>query len=341
MAHSIPRAKFALVLLLLAIVVPGCACSGPDRRAALYAEHEYNGTARPLWIDVADVDEPSIRLLEPVTNRQIAAAPCVPGRSDLSVMFPSLWREPPASVLYAQLYSRREPVGAALVLVPMLSPRTVALVEPRSHRAYWIDDSTNKPEFEAREGVVRYYSESPIVNAGLRVFPEQRVVLDTSLGQMEFEMRPDAAPNTAINFVRLVEGGFYTDVVFHRVVAKGREGHPFVIQVGDPTGTGDGGPGYAIDMEPTTLPHDFGVISMARDSEPNTNGSQVFVCLSREGTARLDGKYCAFGTLVRGEDVVRAIAAVPTVDGTDRPRDPPVLRRAVVIPAPPRRAAAP
>ena len=103
--------------------------------------------------------------------------------------------------------------------------------------------------------------------------------------------------------------------------------------MGDPTGTGDGGPGYSIDLEPTKLPHDFGVLSMARENEPNTNGSQVFVCLSREGTQKLDGKYAAFAQAVRGADTILAIAGTPLIPdrpGTDpknRPKDPPEKMR--------------
>lgn len=339
--HSSPRAPAALAysafLLMLAVLLAGgCASAPADERPALQASHLYNGIGRPLIVVVPTVAEPSIALLGPADEPVEPPRPCAAGEIDLAVIFPRLWTEPAREVRYAQLLSRGTPVGAALVLQPLTSPRTAVLVDPQSGRAFWIDDTTGAPSSEARAGVLRYYSESPIVNAGLRVYPERHVVLETSLGDMEFAMRPDAAPNTGFNFLHLAAGGFYTGVVFHRVVPRGRDGNPFVIQVGDPTGTGDGGPGYAVDMEPSTLPHDFGVISMARDSEPNTNGSQVFVCLSREGTARLDGKYCAFGTLVRGGDVVRAIAATPLVEGTDRPSDPPVLRRAVLVDAPPR-----
>ena len=337
MKHS-ARAWSVLGVIFVASV-GGCTSPRAGAPAALVAADLYNGVGRSVGIGVPAVPEPSMVLLDPVTNRRVAEAKCGPGSQDLSVLFPALWSDPPDRVLYAQLCSRGRAVGAPLVLQPMLSPKTAALVEAQSHRAYWIDDSTGKPEFEGRSGVIRYYAESPVENAGLRIYRDQRVVLETTLGEMEFALRPDAAPNTVFNFLHLVEGGFYRQIVFHRVVPVGRDGKPFVIQVGDPTATGDGGPGYSIDMEASTLAHDFGVISMARDSEPNTAGSQVFVCLSREGTARLDGKYCAFGELTRGAGVVRAIAMTEVMEGTDRPRDPPVLLGARLVDAPPRQPA--
>ncbi|RMH14560.1 MAG: peptidylprolyl isomerase [Planctomycetota bacterium] len=170
--------------------------------------------------------------------------------------------------------------------------------------------------------------------SGIRAYVDRRVILDTTLGEIEIMLRPDAAPNTAYNFLHLVNGGFYTDIIFHRIVPLASNGSPFVIQVGDPTGAGEGGPGYMIDLEPSTVAHAFGVISMARSSDPDTNGSQVFICLSREGTRHLDGQYTSFGHTVRGADVIQAIAATP-VDAQGRSDDPPVLRSARLVAAPP------
>jgi peptidyl-prolyl cis-trans isomerase B (cyclophilin B) len=114
-------------------------------------------------------------------------------------------------------------------------------------------------------------------------------------------------------------------------------GDPFVIQGGDPSGDGAGGPGWWLPMEDSPLPHDFGVVSMARDIHPDSAGSQFFICLSRAGTARLDGSYTAFGRVVEGGDVVRRIAQVPLADvATGRPRRPPMIRDARLVPAPPR-----
>ena len=100
--------------------------------------------------------------------------------------------------------------------------------------------------------------------SGLRAYVEQEVVLHTSRGEIVLAMCPEEAPNTSWNFLMLCAGGMYEGVVFHRVVPLTREGLPFVIQAGDPTATGDGGPGYWLPMEASGLPHDFGVISMAR-----------------------------------------------------------------------------
>ena len=150
-------------------------------------------------------------------------------------------------------------------------------------------------------------------------------------------MRPDAAPNTAWNFISLCEGGFYRGIDFHRIVPMTRDGDPFVIQAGDPTASGSGGPGYWLPIEKSDLPHDFGVISMARDVDPDSAGSQIFICLSRAGTARLDGHYCGFGYAVDGAETIRAIAAVKLVDiSAGRPADPPVILGTDLLSAPPR-----
>jgi peptidyl-prolyl cis-trans isomerase B (cyclophilin B) len=90
-------------------------------------------------------------------------------------------------------------------------------------------------------------------------------------------------------------------------------------------------------MEPSDLPHDRGVLGMARGDDPDTAGSQFYVCLSREGTARLDGQYCTFGSLREGFDTLDRIAATPIGDAaTGRPKDPPTLERVELVPAPPR-----
>jgi peptidyl-prolyl cis-trans isomerase B (cyclophilin B) len=150
---------------------------------------------------------------------------------------------------------------------------------------------------------------------------------------MEFRLRPDAAPNSVWNFRELVRLGFYNEIIFHRIVPALASGHPFVVQVGDPTGTGDGGPGFSIDLEPSNLPHDFGVLSLARSDDPDTNGSQIFIALSREGTARLDGLYTAFGEMVRGTETLVALSKVSVKD--QRPTDPPILKSARLVDAPP------
>ncbi len=179
-------------------------------------------------------------------------------------------------------------------------------------------------------------SHQPLMS-GLRIFSERDVVMRTSLGEMRFAMSHAAAPNTAWNFLHLCESNFYDGVVFHRVVPLTRAGEPFVIQAGDPTSTGDGGPGWWLPIEPSDLPHDFGVISMARSDDPDSAGSQFFVCLSRAGTARLDGQYCAFGYAIEGAATIGAIASVELADvAAGRPADPPVIQSTQVVDAPPR-----
>ena len=127
---------------------------------------------------------------------------------------------------------------------------------------------------------------------------------------------PSAAPNTVNNFLTLVGRGFYDGTIFHRVI----EG--FMIQGGDPTGTGTGGPGYRIKGEftangvPNGLRHTRGVISMARAAHPDSAGSQFFIM--HADAPHLDGQYAAFGCVIEGMDVVDEIASTPT-DFRDRP----------------------
>lgn len=134
---------------------------------------------------------------------------------------------------------------------------------------------------------------------------------------MKAELYPEIAPNTVNNFLSLVNSGFYNGIIFHRVI----EG--FMIQGGDPTGTGRGGPGYAIKGEfksngfNNTLKHTRGVLSMARSMMPDSAGSQFFIM--HDVAPHLDGQYAAFGKLIEGLDVLDAIATTDT-DYSDRPK---------------------
>ncbi|MGV6813644.1 MAG: peptidylprolyl isomerase [Phycisphaerales bacterium] len=283
--------------------------------------------------------EPTIKLLNPSTLEVIAEAPAAIGRVDLTSLFPDIWSKKSPQVVFAQLYLDGIAYQSPLVLQPMITPNRATLIDPNTLKEW--NDPKAKVVFEDdlqagrfAKGLAKSADREEVVFSGLRVYVEQEVVFETSAGEIVFRLRPDAAPNTAFNFMHLASNGFYTNIIFHRIVATLADGRPFVIQVGDPSGTGSGGPGYMIDLEKSTLPHDFGVLSMARSMDPDTNGSQVFVCLSREGTAFLDGRYTAFAQAVSGADVIRTIAGVP-VDANDRPLDPPMLLSASTRDAPP------
>ena len=136
-------------------------------------------------------------------------------------------------------------------------------------------------------------------------------VVTTSEGAIELELFDDA-PKTVENFVTLARDGFYDGVVFHRVIPD------FMVQGGDPTGTGMGGPGYQFDDEHNGRAVERGVIAMA-NSGPNTNGSQFFI-VTAEACPWLNGKHTVFGQVTSGMDVVDEISRVPK-DGRDRPLD--------------------
>ena len=144
---------------------------------------------------------------------------------------------------------------------------------------------------------------------------------------MKAELYPDVAPNTVNNFVSLVKKGFYDGLIFHRIIAG------FMIQGGDPDGTGMGGPGYSIKGEfnyngfDNSLKHSRGVLSMARAQHPDSAGSQYFIM--HANAPHLDGQYAAFGKLIEGEDVLDKIASVDT-DYSDRPRKPQVMKTVTV-----------
>ena len=135
-------------------------------------------------------------------------------------------------------------------------------------------------------------------------------------GVIKAELYPEVAPNTVNNFISLVKSGFYDGVIFHRVIAG------FMIQGGDPTGTGMGGPGYSIKGEfymngfDNNLKHKRGVLSMARSMNPNSPGSQFFIM--HEDAPHLDQQYAAFGKVTEGMEVVDQIANTK-VDYNDRP----------------------
>ncbi|MDR1376207.1 MAG: peptidylprolyl isomerase [Synergistaceae bacterium] len=148
-------------------------------------------------------------------------------------------------------------------------------------------------------------------SSGAHAASQPTATFDTSMGTFKVELFSDLAPKTAQNFIDLAEKGFYDGVIFHRVIDK------FMIQGGDPTGTGRGGPGYAIPDEfGPGLKHDRpGILSMA-NAGPDTGGSQFFVTLVP--TPWLDGKYAIFGAVVEGMDVVEAIGKTE-VGASDKP----------------------
>ncbi len=146
-------------------------------------------------------------------------------------------------------------------------------------------------------------------------------------GTFKAELYPEIAPQSVNNFISLIKKGFYDGLIFHRVIPG------FMIQGGDPEGTGMGGPGYSIKGEfeingfKNDLKHTKGVLSMARSMMPDSAGSQFFIM--HETSPHLDGQYAAFGKITEGQDVVDAIAVVDT-DYSDKPLTPQVMKTVTV-----------
>ena len=324
---------------LTALVTAMVALLSPRAAAQLTPDRTYYGIDREVPVAVAVPEgsdgEPTIVLFNPRGNR-VARATVLEGRVDLATFFPILWDQREPTVLYAQLFvgtaaadgqaqdpgegsdqgqaqSEGRPVGPPLVLQPMLSPqRAVATASGLQWQG------------------------GPSVFSGLRIYVDKLVQLNTTEGVMRFRLRPDEAPNTVWHIRQLVDGGFYTDIAFHRVVPTHPSGMPFVIQAGDPAGSGMGGPGVAIDLEPSELPHGFGVLSMARGPNPDSNGSQFFVALSREATVHLNGQYTAFGEAVEGAEAILAIEQTPLADArAGKPVEAPRITSAQMVDAPP------
>jgi peptidyl-prolyl cis-trans isomerase B (cyclophilin B) len=142
--------------------------------------------------------------------------------------------------------------------------------------------------------------------------------MHTNHGPIVIELFHDDAPKTVANFEKLAGDGFYNGVIFHRVIPD------FMIQGGDPTGTGSGGPGYKFEDEFNDQKVVRGALAMA-NSGPNTNGSQFFI-VTADACPWLDGKHTVFGRVTEGMDVVDTISGLDT-DGRDKPRDDVVIER--------------
>jgi peptidyl-prolyl cis-trans isomerase B (cyclophilin B) len=295
--------------------------------------HLFNGVDREIMVHVLlpeNEDVGHVILLDHNNKPISKAAAITNGQHDLLRRLPDITGLPNAA--WVQLLIEGVPVGSPIVVEPLRS-RLVPVVEEVARddgdTTYtkivgWKDEATDDKLEES-------------ILSGWRVYEDKDAIIETSEGEILIKLRPDVAPNTAWNFRQLAEGGFYRDTIFHRIVPLTNKGFPFVIQGGDPTGTGSGSAGWWLPIEQSSLPHDFGVISMARAGDPDSAGCQFFLCLSREGTARLDGQYCSFGETISGEEVIKTIASLPIVDPKiGRPKDPPKIRNIKMVSSAPR-----
>lgn len=179
---------------------------------------------------------------------------------------------------------------------------------------------TEKPEEEAAEVVTPETGEKEISKEPIVREKNPIVMMETNQGTIEIELYWKESPKLAENFLRLVLSGFYDGLTFHRIVPG------FVIQGGDPLGTGTGGPGYSLPDEPTVKKHERGAIAMARGPQGNS-GSQFYICLTTERTSHLDQQnFTVFAHVIKGMDVVDKIAQLPR-DSRDMPQEKVVMTK--------------
>ncbi len=343
-----------LAMLVAAILAPTGRAAAADEDL-LSPRRLYHGVDRPIPVVLAlrGRTEPpaegfTLLLIGGDGTVVDSAEGIEPGEFDLASVLPVV----PDLVRTArvQVIADGEPVGTPLVVQPLIGREPVRTVrdlrpdgETRYTRIIGHGERLLDPENEDDRAALEAMMASPDWDpgetpepSGFRIHPDRDVVMETDFGEIRIDLAPESAPNTAWNFRHLAEHGFYDDTLVHRVVHYDRTGRRFVIQGGDPSGTGNGGPGWDLPMEPSNLPHDLGVISMARADHPDSAGSQWFIALSREGTARLDGQYCAFGWATSGAEAIARIADVEIEDvETGRPTHPPRVARMRLVPAEP------
>ncbi|MBN1543455.1 peptidylprolyl isomerase [candidate division KSB1 bacterium] len=140
-------------------------------------------------------------------------------------------------------------------------------------------------------------------------------VLETNLGNLVIEFFPEKAPQHTAAFKRLVQAGYYDCTTFHRLVPEFMaQGGDILTRDADPQNDGNGpGPGYRLMAEFNDIPHDRGILSMARSQDPNSAGSQFFICFSRQRTQHLDGKYTVFARVIEGEEVLEQMEKIEVV----------------------------
>lgn len=345
--------RFLLALLALAFIALPVHAENPAQ--PLSPLRLYNAIDRPIPIRI---DAPAgttltLRLIDPVSSETVASTETESGEHDLAQLFPALWSDPAPPLLLLQVEFNAVAQSPPLVLQPLLTPvrhqsewtaRAVDAIERRDvERINTLLVLTAAACDRIRERVVAHPPPERI-RSGLRIYPARTVTLRTDLGDIRLRLYPEHAPETVFRFIQLVEGGFYDTLTFHRVVTTDYKGEPFLLQTGDPTGTGHAGAGHWYDFESNTLPHTFGTASVARQrNDPNTNAGQFFICLSRDGCHHLDGSNTPFARVIDGADTLRAIALKPTInrdpdDPTsplDKPIEPVVIDDAFTEPSPP------
>ncbi len=191
----------------------------------------------------------------------------------------------------------------------------------------WRSDQAAQTTTSTSEGSTmasKQYDSAPAM--AIATDKQYTATLETNKGTIEVELYPNDAPKTVNNFVCLARDGYFDGTPFHRIVQG------FVIQGGDPTGTGSGGPGYKFTDEPISREYEKGTLAMA-NAGPNTNGSQFFIVLD-DLQGRLPKNYTIFGKVTSGQEAVDAIAAVPTRQGASgeksQPTEPVTLDRVTI-----------
>lgn len=177
-------------------------------------------------------------------------------------------------------------------------------------------DKNKQTEVEGMEPL-KSFTGSEYVNPVNKI-----AVMETNMGIIKLKFFPEVAPTHVQSFIHLANKGFFNGLTFHRIIDG------FVIQGGCPKGDGTGGPGYRIKAEFNNIKHQLGVLSMARSQEPDSGGSQFFICLG--DLAKLDGKYTVFGTTIDGIDIVKTIGKVAT-DAGDKPLKPVIIKSVKII----------
>jgi peptidyl-prolyl cis-trans isomerase B (cyclophilin B) len=219
------------------------------------------------------------------------------------------------------------PAGDATVDLRTIYP---TLTEPGTFVLFAVPKGKTIADFVGTPVVIEVRSDKTAGGPGgpmvVRVEPLRYEVMTTAAGPITMAFYYDVAPNTVESFLSLSSEGYFDGLTFHRIVPG------FVIQGGDPKGDGTGGPGYTVNQEFNDHKHLEGVLSMARTQDPNSAGSQFFVCLDYAQTQHLDNQYTAFGIVTDGMAAVKKIAGTPlasTENGT--PSTPQVITKAEVF----------